>query len=63
MYPNPANDIVNFSTTIKKITILNVLGQVVLHANNVSSISAELLHAGLYIVHAEDRMYKLIITH
>lgn len=63
LYPNPANEIVNFSTTIENLSIINIFGQVVLQAKNITNISTESLKDGLYIIQADNRIYKLIIKH
>lgn len=63
LFPNPANEFVHFSTTIKKLSIINIFGQLVLQANDISNISTKSLIAGLYIIHADNRTYKLFIKH
>lgn len=63
IYPNPANQAVNFSTTIKKLSIKNTLGKVILEANDVHNISTETFDDGLYIIQADNKVYKLIIKH
>ncbi len=63
LYPNPANEIVNFSTSIKNLSIIDIFGQIVLQAKNILNLSTESLKEGLYIIHADDRIYKLIIKH
>jgi hypothetical protein len=61
LYPNPANQTINFSTSIKKLSIINTLGQIILEANEVSNLSTETFEEGLYIIHADNKIYKLII--
>ena len=63
LYPNPANEIVNFSTTIKNLSITNVFGQVILQVKDISNVSTESLKDGLYIIQADNRIHKLIIKH
>jgi len=63
LYPNPADEFVNFSTMIKKLSIANIFGQVIFQANDISNISTKSLIDGLYIIKADNRTYKLIITH
>jgi hypothetical protein len=63
LYPNPANEIVNFSTNIKNLSIINIFGQVMLQAKDISNVSTESLTAGLYIIQADNRIFKLIIKH
>ena len=62
-YPNPANEIVNFSSIIENLSIKNIFGQIVLQAKGISNISTEALKDGLYIIQADSRIYKLIIKH
>jgi hypothetical protein len=63
LYPNPANTIVIFSTIIENLSLTNIFGQVVLQAKNISNISTESLKDGLYIIQADNKIYKLIIKH
>jgi hypothetical protein len=63
MYPNPANEIVKFSKTIKDVAVLNVFGQIVLQAKNTASISTEGLQEGLYVIQADKTIHKIIIRH
>jgi len=63
IYPNPTNGNVNFSQTINHITIVNMFGQTVLEATNVSNVSTESLNDGVYFIEADNGTYKLIIKH
>jgi hypothetical protein len=63
LYPNPADDFINFSTMIKKLSIANIFGQVIFQSNDISNISTKSLIDGLYIIKADNRTYKLIVKH
>lgn len=63
LYPNPANEIVKFSTTIKDLSVLNIHGQIVLQLQNIGSFSTEGFPEGLYIVKANNTIHKIIIKH
>ncbi len=63
VYPNPANEIVKFSKTIKDIAVLNVYGQIVLHASNTENISTRGLQEGLYIIQADKAIHKIVVRH
>lgn len=63
MYPNPANEIVRFSKTIKEVAVLNVYGQIMLQAKNTASISTMSLQEGLYIIQADKTTQKIIVRH
>ncbi len=63
VYPNPANEIVKFSKTIKDLVVLNVYGQIVLQANNAENISTLGLQKGLYIIQADKTIHKIIVRH
>ncbi|MHA3788219.1 T9SS type A sorting domain-containing protein [Flavobacterium hauense] len=58
MYPNPANDILTLQAgaTIEKLSVYNMLGQLVLEAQpknaDVTTINVSHLQSGTYIVHA-----------
>lgn len=63
MFPNPANEIVRFSKTIKEVAVLNVYGQIVLQAKTTASISTMGLQEGVYIIQADKTTHKIIVKH
>nr|WP_322624172.1 Ig-like domain-containing protein [uncultured Flavobacterium sp.] len=54
IFPNPAIDVVNISSTqvVKKISIYNELGQLVLTSNNTENINVSGMSTGVYIIKA-----------
>lgn len=62
VYPNPVEDVLNIrgSTTIEKVEIINIFGQIVLTSRyNVIDLST--LHKGLYILKINNNFMKRII--
>jgi hypothetical protein len=59
MYPNPANDVVNFSAnaSIENVSIYNTLGQIVASANPLNSFysfNTSDLQSGMYVVKVQS---------
>lgn len=65
LYPNPANNILNFSSKLKDIKVYNINGELVLIDNNVSKITTQNLSSGTYILTASkvngDKIYTKFI--
>ncbi len=58
IYPNPANAIINLkydsSVEIKKVTLMNSLGQVIKESASKNSIDISTLQNGIYLINIED---------
>ena len=59
-YPNPAVDVVNFSSKVKEVSVYSLQGQLVLSQQNVDNINVTGLVKGMYIVKAIDNADKQI---
>jgi hypothetical protein len=55
LYPNPAKDVINISSSsaIQKIEVYDMLGKQVLSKNNVSQVGVESLGSGAYFIKAD----------
>ncbi|MCO5259253.1 MAG: T9SS type A sorting domain-containing protein [Crocinitomicaceae bacterium] len=68
VYPNPANDVVNFefgTTEVANVTVLNLNGQVVLSSavnNGALALNVSELESGLYIYQANDANGNVLNT-
>lgn len=64
VYPNPASDVVTFSSTIpfENITITNMLGARVAELRGTTTLDVSELPAGSYIVHAQRGTQRIVTT-
>jgi len=64
LYPNPVNELLNFSETLNDIKIVDVYGQLVMHKTEaVKSISTRDLVEGIYFIQAGTFKMKFIVKH
>lgn len=59
MYPNPANDLLNFSSSVN-VKTTNLLGQIINEANNVKTLDISEYSTGVYIVFISDNKGRII---
>lgn len=55
LYPNPVNNVLNFTENIEKVELYNVLGQKVISKTNTNSIDVSNIEKGAYIVRIIDQ--------
>ncbi|MDZ4664289.1 MAG: T9SS type A sorting domain-containing protein, partial [Bacteroidota bacterium] len=64
IYPNPANDLLNFSSAIKDLKIYNLLGELVLQkVGELNSVSTSNLTNGIYFIRTNQGTLKFIVKH
>lgn len=59
-YPNPATEVINFTTEVKAVNIYSLQGQMILSQANTNMINVSTLAKGMYIVKAVDNNGKQI---
>jgi len=63
LYPNPTNNIINFSETLKDIKVYNVYGQFVLsQIGATNTLSVKGLSDGVYFIHTINATFKFIVN-
>ncbi len=62
-YHNPYNNLMIFSSEIKRLIIFNAFGQLVINQANITEFSTEALPSGIYIIQADHDFFKLIVSH
>ncbi|HBB93181.1 MAG TPA: hypothetical protein DC042_16065 [Bacteroidales bacterium] len=63
-FPNPANDIINFSGKLENIKVYNVHGQQVLpDIKSATSLSVVNLPDGVYFLHSTHTVRKFLVRH
>lgn len=60
IFPNPANETLCFSESVKQVKVYDSLGRRVLEAKNVQEIGLNRLSKGLYFLKADDRTVRFI---
>ncbi len=63
IYPNPANEKINFSTTTQNVIVYDIYGQMILQEKYVSSISTANFPDGLYVLKTDNEIHKVILSH
>ena len=62
IYPNPANDILNFSQNLEEFTITNNLGQEIIKESG-NSVSTKNLKDGIYFINSGSKCQRFIVKH
>lgn len=57
IFPNPSNNILNFSETVESISITDVTGKQIQQQNNTQKISIVELENGIYFIHLKSSTY------
>jgi len=64
LYPNPTNQVLNFSQTLTDFEVYNIYGQVVIpKIQSANSIDTEGLTDGIYFIRSNDTVLKFIVKH
>ena len=62
MFPNPAvSGNVNFSEELSDVTVYDAVGNVKLNVSEVNSINVSSFETGMYIIHSNEGVFKLIV--
>ncbi len=61
LYPNPAHNILNFSTNIKHVSITDISGKTVLEKTNTTSVLLHSINKGIYMVTLNNEIVKQIV--
>jgi len=57
LFPNPSNNILNFSETVESMSITDITGKKILQENNINKISIAELENGIYFIHLKSSTY------
>lgn len=61
IHPNPANGIINFSKTVKQVSVWSIYGQLLFQNENTESISTAGIQNGIYILQTENTFHKIVV--
>ncbi|MBK8956547.1 MAG: hypothetical protein IPM34_13470 [Saprospiraceae bacterium] len=62
-YPNPADEVLDFSAKVKVVRVFNIFGRLILKRENVNRISTEEFQNGLYLIETDNKLHKIFVSH
>lgn len=64
LYPNPSNELLNFSEVVNEYKVYNIYGEIIMKQTSpVKNFSTENLPQGVYFIHANNSITKFVVKH